>query len=212
MIPELTSRSFCFTAECEIVTSRLILAPQTIPACPAVLFTTFRTLGFRVQMLSISQLASLVKLVSSPAWMPGLSPRNLGKWQCIFLNRNFLFLPLEYFYFSPSIVPFYYLVGPARFELACLSTNRFELFLYPCSSTDPKKLFIKSWKPQGFQHLTIWRSRWDSNSRKGLPFAGFQDQYNKPLCHYSIDSLFYQTFTCLSRWWKRRDSNSRPTD
>ena len=63
----ITSEIFCFTAECEIFTSRLILAPQTIPACPAVLFTTFRTLGFRVQMLSISQLASLVKLVSSPA-------------------------------------------------------------------------------------------------------------------------------------------------
>lgn len=38
VIPEFTFRSFCFTAECEIFTSRLILAPQTIPACPAALF------------------------------------------------------------------------------------------------------------------------------------------------------------------------------
>ena len=74
VIPGITSEFFCFTAECENFTSRLILAPQTIPACPAV-FITFWTLGFRVQMLSISQLASLVKLVSFPAWMPGFSPR-----------------------------------------------------------------------------------------------------------------------------------------
>ena len=45
-----------------------------------------------------------------------------------------------------------------------------------CYAKGGKKLFIKSWKPQGFQHLTIWRSEWDLNSRKGLPFAGFQDQ------------------------------------
>ena len=31
-----------------------------------------------------------------------------------------------------------------------------------------------------------WRKRWDSNPRRGLPLAGFQDQSLKPLGHTSV--------------------------
>lgn len=32
----------------------------------------------------------------------------------------------------------------------------------------------------------FWRKRWDSNPRYGLPHAGFQDRFLKPLGHSSI--------------------------
>ena len=36
---------------------------------------------------------------------------------------------------------------------------------------------------------SIWRRGWDSNPRRALTLAGFQDQCIQPLCHLSIGSV-----------------------
>ncbi len=41
------------------------------------------------------------------------------------------------------------------------------------------------------QSAVNWRKRWDSNPRYGLPHAGFQDRFLKPLGHSSMRLIWF---------------------
>jgi hypothetical protein len=68
----------------------------------------------------------------------------------------------------------------------------------------------RGWLASGASGSEEWRKRWDSNPRKGFPFAGFQDRCLQPLGHASIEGhRFYRRHslpdpTCVVRRRCRR--------